>query len=141
PRMGRTAEGATLGVIGLGAIGTAVAVRARAFGMTVLATRRSYSPGQRHDAVDELAGAADLHAVLARCDAVVACVPATGETESLFDAAAFAAMKPGAIFCNVGRGALVDESALVDALESGHLGAAILDVTRQEPLSGDDPLW
>ncbi len=67
--------------------------------------------------------------------------PGTQATESLFDAAAFAAMKPGAVFCNVGRGSLVDEPALIDALRTGHLGAAILDVTRQEPLPADDPLW
>jgi phosphoglycerate dehydrogenase-like enzyme len=141
PRMGRTAERSTLGIIGLGAIGTALATRARAFGMTVLATRRSWVPGQQHELADELAGPDRLHSVLGRCDAVVVCLPATPETENLFDAAAFAAMKPGAVFCNVGRGALVDEPALVAALASGHLGAAILDVARHEPLPADDPLW
>jgi phosphoglycerate dehydrogenase-like enzyme len=59
----------------------------------------------------------------------------------MFDADAFAAMKPGALFCNVGRGSLVDEPALIAALESGQVGAALLDVTRQEPLPADDPLW
>jgi phosphoglycerate dehydrogenase-like enzyme len=141
PKFGRTVEGLTLGVIGLGAIGTEVAVRGRAFGMTVIGTRRSYRPGQEHDAVHELRGTADLHDVLARCDAVVVSAPGTPETENLFDTAAFAAMKPGALFCNVGRGSLVDEAALVSALESGHLGAALLDVTREEPLPSDDPLW
>ncbi len=72
---------------------------------------------------------------------MVVSAPGTQETESLFDAAAFASMKPGALFCNVGRGSLVDEAALIDALNRGHLGAAILDVTRQEPLPADDPLW
>jgi phosphoglycerate dehydrogenase-like enzyme len=141
PKFGTLVEGLTLGVIGLGAIGTAVAVRARAFGMTVIGTRRSYQPGHEHDAVDELRGSADLHEVLARCDAVVVSAPGTPETENLFDAAAFAAMKPGALFCNVGRGSLVDEPALIAALVSGHLGAAVLDVTRQEPLPAGDPLW
>lgn len=140
-KFGRTVDGLTLGVIGLGAIGTAVAVRARAFGMTVIGTRRSYQEGQDHPAVDELRGTADLHDVLARCDAVVVSAPGTPETENLFDADAFAVMKPGAVFCNVGRGSLVDEPALIAALESGHLGAAILDVTREEPLPADDPLW
>ena len=140
-KFGRTVEGLTLGVIGLGAIGTAVAQRARGFGMHVIGTRRSYRPGQEHDAVHELRGTADLHDVLARCDAVVVSAPGTAETENMFDAAAFAAMKEGALFCNVGRGSLVDEPALIAALESGHLGAAILDVTREEPLPADDPLW
>jgi phosphoglycerate dehydrogenase-like enzyme len=140
-KFGRSVEGLTLGIIGLGAIGTAVAVRARAFEMHTIGTRRSYREGHDHPAVDELRGAADLHEVLARCDAVVVSAPGTQETENLFDAAAFAAMKPGAVFCNVGRGSLVDEPALIDALTSGHLGAAILDVTRQEPLPPGDPLW
>jgi phosphoglycerate dehydrogenase-like enzyme len=141
PKFGRTVEGLTLGVIGLGAIGTAVATRARAFDMTVIGTRRSYKEGQEHPAVDELRGTADLHEVLARCDAVVVSAPGTAETESMFDGDAFAAMKPGALFCNVGRGSLVDEPALIAALESGQVGAALLDVTRQEPLPADDPLW
>jgi len=141
PKFGRTVEGLTLGVIGLGAIGTAVATRARAFDMTVIGTRRSYKEGQDHPAVDELRGTADLHDVLGRCDAVVVSAPGTAETENMFDADAFAAMKPGALFCNVGRGSLVDESALIAALESGQVGAALLDVTRQEPLPADDPLW
>jgi phosphoglycerate dehydrogenase-like enzyme len=140
-KFGRTVEGLTLGIIGLGAIGTAVAQRARGFGMYLIGTRRSYKEGQEHPAVDELRGTADLHEVLSRCDAVVVSAPGTAETENLFDAAAFAAMKPGALFCNVGRGSLVDEPALIAALESGHLGAAILDVTREEPLPPDDPLW
>ncbi len=141
PTFGMLVEGRTLGIIGLGAIGTEVATRARAFGMTIIGTRRSYQAGHDHPAVDELRGTDDLHDVLARCDAVVVSAPGTPETENLFDKDAFAAMKPGALFCNVGRGSLVDEAALIDALESGHLGGAILDVTREEPLPADDPLW
>jgi len=141
PKFGRTVEGLTVCIIGLGAIGTAVAQRARGFGMRVIGTRRSYVEGQQHPSVDELRGTGDLHEVLARCDAVVVSAPGTAETENMFDADAFAAMKPGALFCNVGRGTLVDEPALIAALESGHLGGAILDVTREEPLPADDPLW
>jgi phosphoglycerate dehydrogenase-like enzyme len=141
PTFGVLVEGRTLGIIGLGAIGSEVAMRARAFGMVTIGTRRSYRPGDDHPAVDELRGTGDLHDVLARCDAVVVSAPGTPETENLFDKEAFAAMKPGALFCNVGRGSLVDEQALIDALESGHLGGAVLDVTRQEPLPDDDPLW
>ena len=68
-------------------------------------------------------------------------MPETPDTIDLFDAAAFAAMKPGAVFCNVGRGTAVVEDDLIAALSSGQLGAAVLDVTRAEPLPEDDPLW
>ena len=79
--------------------------------------------------------------MLGRCDAVIAAVPETPETRGLIDAAAIAALAPGAFFCNVGRGSLVDEAALIAALESGHLGGAALDVTAREPMPDDDPLW
>ena len=138
---GRQLAGCTLGLIGLGAINSAVAARAKAFGMRVLATRRSATPGATAPDVDELYPPAELHAMLAQCDAVIAAVPETPETTGLMDAAAFAAMAPGALFCNVGRGSFVDESALIDALERGHLGAAALDVASVEPLPSDHPLW
>ena len=138
---GRTFEGSTLGVVGLGAIGTAVAERARAFGVRVLGVRRRHVPGATSPFADEVFGAEQLYEVLAQCDAVVLAAPSTPETTDLFDAAAFAAMRPGSVFCNVARGALVDEDALVDALESGHLGAAIIDVAKQEPLPPESRLW
>jgi len=138
---GRTLAGCTLAVVGVGAIGTAVAERAQAMGMRVLGIRRSYTPGATHPACDELFGPDALTAVVARSDAVVLSAPATAETQDLFDADVFAAMRPGAVFCNVARGSMVDEGALVDALTSGHLGAAILDVTREEPLPADSALW
>jgi phosphoglycerate dehydrogenase-like enzyme len=141
PTFGRVFEASTVGLVGLGAIGGAVSVRARALGARTIGIRRSYRPGDTSPLCDELFGTGALHDVLGRCDAVVLSAPATPETESLFDAAAFAAMRPGAVFCNVARGSLVDEAALIDALERGHLGAAILDVTRTEPLPPDDPLW
>ncbi len=141
PTYGRYVAGLTVGLVGLGAIGTAVAERARALGMRVLAVRRRPGVDDRPPAVDEVVGPDRLHDVLARVDAVVVCAPATPDTHDLFDAAAFAAMQPGAVFCNVARGSLVDEAALLDALRSGHLGAAVLDVTREEPLPADSPLW
>jgi phosphoglycerate dehydrogenase-like enzyme len=141
PAYGATVAGKTLGVIGLGAIGSAVAERARAFGMHLLGTKRSFSPGDTSPVVDELFGADQLLDVVARCDAVVLSAPSTPETRDLFDADVFAAMPAGSIFCNVARGAMVDEDALVAALERGHLRAAILDVTREEPLPADSPLW
>jgi phosphoglycerate dehydrogenase-like enzyme len=141
PAYGRQVSGLTLGLVGLGAIGTAVAERARALGMRVLAARRRPGAEDRPPVVDEVVGPERLHEVLSRVDAVVVCAPATPDTHDLFDAAAFAAMRPGAVFCNVARGSLVDEAALLDSLRSGHLGAAVLDVTQQEPLPADSPLW
>ena len=140
-QFGEEVGGKTLGIIGLGAIGREVATRARAFGMTVIGTRRSAGAGDTDPDVDELAPAAALDEVLGRCDAVVVATPSTPETEDLFDAGRFAAMKQGAVFCNVGRGNLVVEPDLVDALSSGHLRAAVLDVTRVEPNPPDSPLW
>jgi phosphoglycerate dehydrogenase-like enzyme len=141
PAYGRQVSGLTLGVVGLGAIGTAVAERARALGMRVLAVRRRPGADDRPPVVDEVVGPDGLHNMLSRVDAVVVCAPASPDTQDLFDAAAFGAMRPGAVFCNVARGSLVDEAALLDALQSGHLGAAVLDVTREEPLPADSPLW
>lgn len=140
PMFGRQLAGMTLGLVGFGNICEAVATRAHAFGMRVLATRRS-APADVPGTVDAMYSADHLHEMLPHCDAVIAAVPDSPATRGLFDAATFAAMKPGAFFCNVGRGSLVDEPALVDALESGHLEAAALDVTATEPLPSDDPLW
>jgi len=141
PLFGRQLAGCTLGLIGLGAINSAVAARAKAFDVEVLATRRSATPGASAPNVDQLYPTSELASMLARCDAVIAAVPETPETSGLMDAEAFASMKRGALFCNVGRGSLVDESALVDALERGHLRGAALDVASIEPLPADHPLW
>lgn len=141
PRFGRQLAGCTLGLLGLGAINGAVAERARAFGMRVLATRRSATPGATAPNVDEVYPTTALHSMLGQCDVVVAAVPETPETRGLIGADALAAMKPGAFFVNVGRGSLVDEPALIDALRRGHLGGAALDVASEEPLPADNPLW
>ncbi len=141
PLYGEQVAGATLGLLGLGAINSAVAARAKAFGLRVLATRRSATPGATAPDVDQLYPPDALHTMLAQCDAVIAAVPETAETTGLFDAAAFAAMRGGSFFCNVGRGSLVDEVALIDALQRGHLRAAALDVASVEPLPAESPLW
>lgn len=138
---GRQLAGATIGLIGLGNINTAVAARLQAFGVRVVATRRSATPGATAPDIDALYPTTELHAMLAECDALIAAVPETAATDGLMDRAAFAAMKPGAFFVNVGRGSLVDEDALIDALNSGHLAAAALDVASIEPLPADHPLW
>ncbi len=137
----RMLAGCTLGIVGLGAIGSAVAERARALGMRVVATRRSYRDGDTSPLVDELFGPSSLARLLEQSDAVVLAAPDTKETRNLIDTGALEHMQPGAVLCNVARGALVDEAALAKALSSGRLGAAILDVTKEEPLPADDPLW
>jgi phosphoglycerate dehydrogenase-like enzyme len=139
--LGSLVMGKTISIIGLGAIGNEVAIRARPFGVTLLGVRRSFRPGMTSTLVDELFGPDSLNEVLARSDVVVLAAPGTAENEGMFDADRFAAMKPGSVFVNVARGTLVDEPALIDALQSGHLRAAALDVMRHEPMEKDDPLW
>jgi len=141
PAYGRMLAGSTVGIIGLGAIGRAVAERATALGMRVVAVRRSWTPGMTAPHVDALYGPADLHALLAQSDVVVLCAPSTPETRGMIDANVLAAMQRGALFVNVGRGTMVDEPALIDALGRGHLSAAVLDVTSEEPLPPEHPLW
>lgn len=138
---GRTLAGHTIGIVGLGAIGSAVARLARAFDLRILATRRSAQPGDESPLVDALYPSSELDVLLAESDILVLCAPASPETADLIDGAALGRMKEGAVLCNVARGSLVDEPALAEALGAGHLGAAILDVTREEPLPADSPLW
>jgi phosphoglycerate dehydrogenase-like enzyme len=138
---GDLVAGRTVAIVGLGAIGRAVARRARAFDLTVVATRGSARPGDTDPDVDALYPAAELDIMLGRADAVVVCLPGSPATEDLFDTDRFAAMRDGAIFVNVARGTVVDEDALLAALASGKLRAAALDVTREEPLPGASPLW
>jgi phosphoglycerate dehydrogenase-like enzyme len=134
-------EGRTALIVGVGAIGSAVALRFRAFGVHTIGVKRSYTPGMTDPAVDELIGPADLLDALPRAHVVVVAAPGTAANENLFDAAAFAAMRRGSLFVNVARGTLVDEAALIDALASGHLRAAAIDVAREEPLPADSPLF
>jgi len=124
--LGADVGGRTLGIIGMGRIGRAVARRAHGFGMRVLYTRG--------DAGDVgAATSVGLEELLATSDAVSLHCPLTPETRGLIDARALAAMKPGAILVNTARGAIVDDGALADALERGHLGGAGLDVFTDEP--------
>lgn len=132
-------DGATLGLVGVGAVGGALARRARGLGMHVIAVRRrAQSPAPD---VDEVWGPERLHALLERSDFVVIAAPLTPATRGLIDAAALARMKPGALLVNLGRGALVDEPALLEALRSGRLAGAALDVFAEEPLPADSPWW
>jgi glyoxylate reductase len=131
--LGRDLQGATLGIVGLGAIGQVMARRALAFGMRVLGTSRSRR---------ELAGVVwtGLDALLSESDFVSLHAPLVPETRHLLGAERLARMKRGAILVNTARGGLVDEAALVDALRSGRLAAAGLDVFAEEPLPPTSPL-
>jgi gluconate 2-dehydrogenase len=139
---GSDVHGKTLGILGLGRIGQAVARRAAlGFGMPVIYNSRR--PVDLASTAPELAGHvryATTDEVLAQSDIVVVVLPLTDATRGLMDRAAFAKMKPGAIFVNGGRGAIVSEPALLEALDSGHLRAAGLDVFATEPLPLDSPL-
>lgn len=137
--VGRSLNGTTVAVVGLGAIGTALARRLAPFGPRLLGVRARPERGGPPE-LAEVAGADQLHGVLSRADAVICCAMLHAGNAGLFGAAEFAAMKPGALFVNVARGGLVDEDALLAALESGQIGAAALDVFRREPADPDLPL-
>jgi glyoxylate/hydroxypyruvate reductase A len=129
----------TVGVAGLGEIGTEIASALRALGARVIGWRRS-PPAS--DAVAELhAGAAALAGFVAQCDVVVLVLPLTQETSGIFGAPILNAFKPGAHLINVGRGGVVDEAALLDALAAGRIRHATLDVFATEPLPPAHPFW
>jgi phosphoglycerate dehydrogenase-like enzyme len=132
-------DGRTLLVVGLGGIGGEIARRGHGFGMRVLATRRGDDPAPPH--VERVGKPKDLLALLPEADVVAIAVPLTPETTGLFDAAAFAAMKPRSYLVNIARGKVVDTGALLAALRSGKLAGACLDVTDPEPLPPGHPLW
>jgi phosphoglycerate dehydrogenase-like enzyme len=130
----RILRGATVGIVGLGGIGREVAGVAVGLGMRVIATRRTITlPQYDDDGIDVVLPAAELHTLLRESDYVVVCSQLTDETRGMFGAAAFAEMKPGAVFVNIARGEEVDEDALIDALRGGHLRGALLDVHTGEP--------
>src|SRR5262245_43051186 len=132
-------KGRTMLVVGLGGIGTEVAKRAHALGMTVIATRNSGTEGP--DYVAEVGLPDKLLPFAARADVIVSTLPLTPETKGLMNKAFFDATKRGALFINVGRGATVVTDDLLAALKDGRLGGAGLDVTDPEPLPPEHPLW
>lgn len=139
---GTDLEGRTVLVVGYGSIGAEVGRLARAFGMTVLGVRRRPELADAESVgADELHGPDALGLLLPRADFLVLAAPHTDATEAMIGAPQLAALPPGAALVNVGRGALVDEDALVASLGSGHLGAAFLDVFETEPLPAGSPLW
>ncbi|MDE3150798.1 MAG: phosphoglycerate dehydrogenase [Gemmatimonadota bacterium] len=135
--LGREIKGKTLGVVGVGRIGGEVSVRARAFGMTVI----GYDPYIAQDRFDALQvrRCATLDELIAACDILTVHTPLTDETRGMIGARELAALRPGAVVCNLARGGIVDEQALADALVSGHLAGATVDAYTREPLRGDHP--
>ena len=129
----------TMLVVGLGGIGTEIARRASSLDMKVIATRNSSRQGPAF--VSYVGLADELQKLAAQADVIVNATPLTPKTRGLFNKAFFTTMKKGAYFINVGRGKSVVTDDLVEALESGHLGGAALDVTDPEPLPQGHPLW
>ena len=127
-------------VVGLGAVGRAIAERLAAQGLEVWGARRR-PDAPPPDGVRRVLPMTGLAAALGEIDALVLACPLTPETEGLIGAAELAAMPEGALLINVARGPVVDERALVQALRDGRLGGAALDVAEVEPLPGDSPLW
>lgn len=130
--------GKTLGVLGVGAIGGHSAKVGQAFGMRVIGLRRSSEP---HPHVERMYGEAERLDFFREADVVMSSLPLTEKTRHAISWEEFTALKPGAIVINTGRGATINTEALLDALRTGRLGAALLDVTDPEPLPPDHPLW
>lgn len=134
----RTLSGDTVGIVGAGNIGSAIGRLCQALGMEVLATQWPMRPTPY---IDHLYPPEQVQEMARRCQWLVSAVPLTPRTERMFNADLFAALPMGARFINISRGAVVDEPALIAALESGRLGGAGLDVQAVEPLPDDSPLW
>jgi phosphoglycerate dehydrogenase-like enzyme len=139
--LGRALLGRTAGIVGLGGIGMALAARLRPFGMRLMAvTRRPGAARAAEAGADWTGGLGDLPELLRRSDYVFVCLPLTQDTARIIDSVAIAHMSPAACLINVGRGALVDEDALLQALAQGRLAGAALDVFAREPLPASSPL-
>ena len=134
-------HGKTMGIVSYGSIGQATAALANAFGMTVWAHRRRPELCAGDPLVARAFGPDGLRDLLAGSDYVVVCSPLTPETRGFLGKAEIAAMKPSAVFINVGRGAVVDEAALAEALAEKRIRGAALDVFATEPLPAESPLW
>jgi phosphoglycerate dehydrogenase-like enzyme len=150
----RTLRGQTIGIVGYGSIGRELARLAAGFGMRVVAVKRdpaamAESGGFTMPGTGDPAGAIpaavyapeQLAAAVAECDFVVSTLPGTPATRHLIDAAVLDAMKPTAVLVNIGRGAVIDEEALIAALADGRIAGAALDVFTEEPLPPEHPLW
>ncbi|MGE7603627.1 D-2-hydroxyacid dehydrogenase [Peribacillus sp. NPDC097675] len=128
----------TIGIIGVGKIGKETAKIAKAFGMTVLGIRHS---GRSEEFVDEMFTQSQLEDFLPRCDYVIVTLPLTSKTRYMFGTNEFNLMKPSAFFLNIGRGSIVIQHELIQALEDQQIAGAGLDVFETEPLPANSPLW
>ncbi len=133
-----TLRGSTLGILGAGSIGSAIAEAARVFGMTVRGCRRSGAPDGRYDTMYSMSDMDDFAAGL---DHLVVVLPSTPETKHLVDASVLGRLRHGATLINVGRGSTVDTEAVLDFARSGRLELAVLDVTDPEPFPAAHPAW
>jgi phosphoglycerate dehydrogenase-like enzyme len=139
---GTDLRGQTLVIVGVGRVGKEIARVAKAFGMRVVGVKRTTSGASAADLhLDELYSTAELQRALAQAQNLVLIAPHTRETERMIGAKELALVPSGAVFINIGRGALVDEPALIDALRGGRLLGAGLDVFQEEPLPPESPLW
>ncbi len=146
-------RGKTVGILGYGSIGREIGRQACALGMRVLAAKRhparreddGWQPRGTGDPRGELPeafyGLDELDALLPECDYVAVVLPLTPDTRQVLNARTLALLKPAAFIINIGRGALIDEPALIEALQAGRVGGAALDVFSKEPLPADSPLW
>ncbi|MFB1082836.1 D-2-hydroxyacid dehydrogenase [Jeotgalibacillus sp. JSM ZJ347] len=131
-------HGKKLALLGAGAIGKETAKIAKAFGMEVAGFRRS---GGKEEHFDDMYKLDQLHEILPDCDYIVITLPLTKETHGLFTAETFNKMKQGSFLVNIGRGEIIDEEAMIQALKDGKIAGAGLDVFATEPLPEDSPLW
>lgn len=135
-------RGATLGIVGYGDIGMASAKLAKAYGMNVLGLKRTLPPADYKDEYcDKLYSMGDLERVMSLSDYVLISAPLTEQTRGMINAEVLSKCKPSAVIINVGRGPIIDEGVLIDALKNGTIKGAGLDVTSVEPLPKDSPLW
>ena len=135
------AHGKVMGIVGYGETGRACAERAHSFGMRILGLRRRPELSEGDPWLEAVMGPDELHGLLAQSDYVVLAAPGTPQTRRLIGSAEFAAMKPSAVFINVGRGSSVDETAMIYALEHGRIRGAALDVYETEPLPAGHPFY
>ncbi len=129
----------TVTVVGIGAIGSRIAERLDAFDVQIIGIKRNLDSVT--DAVDKVIPPSELHAALGQSDYVIAACPLTSDTKGMFDEKAFDSMSPETVLVNIARGEVIYQPALIEALQTGELGGAALDVATEEPLPPESPLW